>query len=198
MALARITDHVAQGLALLLDQYKGKPRLAAFISSYLRRVQELDDAAWDTLIKRYIDDAEGAQLDGIGRIVGEQRQGKDDATYRLFILVRIRVNLSFGHADDVIDVLNLVEAADFLLVEYYPASMVVDFATMPAIAPVVLIALARMAKGAGVRLQLLYGASEVGVDAFSFCAGSGTETTTTEGFALGDESTGGYLSGAIE
>src|SRR5688572_13994483 len=106
MALTKIADHVEQGLRLLLDQYKDKPRLTALLSSYLNRVQELEDAAWDVRIKRFVDDAVGAQLDGIGRIVGELRQGRDDVTYRLFILARIRVNLSFGHADDVIDVLN--------------------------------------------------------------------------------------------
>jgi hypothetical protein len=198
MPLSRITDHVQQGLALLLGQYRDKPRLAALLSSYLRRVQELEDAAWDTIVKRFVDDAEGAQLDGIGRIVGEVRQGRDDTTYRLFILARIRVNLSFGHGDDVIDVMNLVEAADFVLREFYPATMHVDFDTATVGDPVVLVELARMAKGAGVRLQLLYGDHDVGDTGFSFVDGSATETTTTEGSALTDESTGGYLSGALE
>lgn len=198
MAYTKISTHVRDGLGLLLGQYKGRPRLAALISSYLRRVQELEDAAWDVRVKRFVDDAADAQLDAIGRIVGEQRLGRDDATFRLFILARIRVNMSFGHADDVIDVLNVVETADFVLHEYYPATMFAEYSDDLTVDAVVLIEIARMAKSAGVRLQILYGDEEVGDDAFSFCAGSATETTTTEGFGLANENTGGYLSGVVE
>ena len=198
MPLSRVTDHVKQGLGLLLSQYQEKPRIAALLSSYLSRVQELEDANWDVIVKRFIDDATDAQLDGIGRIVGEERQGRDDTTFRLFILARIRVNLSFGHGDDVIDVMNLVEAADFVLREYYPATMFVDFATPTSVEAAVLVELARLAKGAGVRLQVLYGDHDVGDTGFSFCAGSAVEASTTGGSALSDSSTGGYLSGALE
>lgn len=198
MALANI-DHVQQGLGLLLSQYRDKPRIAALISSFLRRIQELDDAAIEVLIARLIDNAVGAQLLVIGRIVGQPNEGSwDDDTYRLFIKARIRANKSNGHGDDVIDVVNLVEAADFVLREYYPASMFVDFDTVTAASPVILLELARRAKGAGVRLQLLYGDHDVGVDGFSFCAGTTDVVSTTEGSSLTDESTGGYLSGAIE
>jgi hypothetical protein len=41
-----IEDHAADGLALLLEQFKGKPRLAAVLRALLASVQELDDAAW--------------------------------------------------------------------------------------------------------------------------------------------------------
>lgn len=192
------TEHVAVALTLFLDQFKDRPRLAALLSSYIQRVQELEDATWDVLVKRLIDSAADAQLDAIGRGVGEARDGKDDTTYRLFILARIRINMSFGHADDVIDVLNLVEAAGFLLTEYYPAAMHVEYDTVTTADPTVLIALARLAKSAGVRLQLLYGDHDVGVDGFSFCTGTTDVSTTDEGFGLTDESTGGYLSGVLE
>lgn len=199
MPLVKIENHVEQGLALLISQYRDKPRIAALLSSYLRRVQELEDAIFDTLIARLLDNAIGAQLAAIGRIVGQINEvGWDDDTYRLYIRARIRANQSNGHGDDVIDVLNLVEAADFVLREYYPASMVVDFETPTAADPAILIELARRAKSASVRLQLLYGDHDIGVDAFSFVAGSSAVASTTEGFALTDLSTGGYLSGALE
>lgn len=199
MALTKIEDHVQQGLGLLLSQYKEKPRIAALLSSYLRRVQELEDAIFDVLIKRLIDNAVDEQLRVIGRIVGQPNEGGwDDTTYRIFIKGRIRANQSNGHGDDVIDVLNLVEAADFVLSEVYPAAMYVDFTTITAASPLILIELARRAKGSGVRLQLLYGDHEVGVDAFSFCTGTTELSSTTEGFGLSDASTGGYLSGVLE
>lgn len=199
MPLVKIEDHVQQGLDLLLSQYKDKPRIAAVLTSWLDRIQVLEDVAFDIKIARMIDNAVGAQLLVIGRIVGQANERDwDDDTYRLFIKARIRANQSNGHGDDVIDVLNLVEAADFVLREYYPAAMFIDFDTVTAVEPVILIELARRAKGAGIDLQLLYGDHDVGVDGFSFCAGTTEAASTTEGFGLTDLSTGGYLSGAIE
>jgi hypothetical protein len=199
MPLTKIDDHVEEGLALLLGQYKGKPRIAALLTVYLRRVQELEDAIFDVLVKRLIDNATGAQLAAIGRIVGQVNEASwDDNTYRLFIKARIRANKSNGHGDDVIDVINLVEAADFVLSEVYPAAMYVEFGPPTDADPVILIELARRAKGAGVRLQLLAGESEVGIDAFSFCTGTTELSSTTEGFGISDASTGGFLSLAVE
>ncbi len=199
MPLVKIENHVEQGLALLLSQYRDKPRIAALLSSYLRRVQELEDATFDVLIARLIDNAVNEQLRVIGRIVGQTNEGGwDDDTYRLFIKARIRANKSNGRGDDVIDVINLVEAADFVLSEVYPAAMYVDFTAVTAASPLILMELARRAKSAGVRLQLLYGDHDIGVDAFSFCTGTTELASTTEGFGLSDASTGGYLSGALE
>lgn len=196
MPLTKIDDHVEQGLALLLGQHKGKPRIAALLTVYLRRVQELEDAIWDVLVKRLIDSATGVELAKIGRTVGQVNEAAwDDDTYRLFIKARIRANKSNGHGDDVIDVLTLVEAADFVLREYYPATMFVDFDTMPAASPFILVELARRAKAAGVRLQVLYGRD---TGRFMLCAGTTPVASTTHGGARTDLSTGGYLSGAIE
>jgi hypothetical protein len=199
MPLTKIEDHAEQAEGLLLSQYKGKPRIKALLLSYIRRVQELEDAAFDLLVARLIDEATGYLLEVIGRIVGQANEGSwDDDTYRIFIKARIRVNQSNGHGDDIIDVLNLVETADFILSEVYPAAMYVDFEEPTTVDPVILISLARGAKGAGVRLQLLYGDYEIGIDAFSFCTGTTEVASTTEGFALSDSSTGGYLSGVVE
>lgn len=198
MGITRLTDHAEQALALLLSQYQDKPRLAALLSSYVRRCQELEDATWDVLTLRLIDDAADEQLDAIGRLVGEVRDGKDDATFRLFILTRIRINLSFGHADDVIDVLNLVETADFILREFYPATMVVEFLAATTRDATVLIGLARRAKSAGVRLQLVYSDHVIGGTAFSFCSGTSAQASTTEGFALSGSTNGGRLAGVLE
>ncbi len=199
MAITKITDHAEQGAALLLAQYKDRPRLKALIFSYLRRVQELEDAAFDLLVGRLLDSATANLLTVIGRIVGQTNVGGwSDATYRLYIKARIRVNQSNGFADDIIDVLRLVEPAVFVLDEYFPASMLVDYSTNPAASPTVLIDLVRDAKASGVRLQILYGAYAVGVDGFSFVSGSTDTASTTEGFGLPDESTGGYTAGVIE
>ncbi len=197
--LFKIEDHAEQGEALLLAQYRERPRLKALLFSYLRRVQEVEDAAFDLLAGRLIDGATGALLAVIGRIVGQPNEGGwDDTTYRTFVKARIRVNMSNGQGDDVIDVMNLVDGSDFVLREYFPALMLVDFAVPTLIDPRILVILARDTKAAGVRLQLLYGDHDIGVDGFSFVAGTTDTASTNEGFGLSDESTGGYLAGVLE
>jgi Protein of unknown function (DUF2612) len=193
-------DHVAGGLALLLSQYRERPRLAALLSSFLRRVQELDDATLDVLVSRLLDTATGAQLRVLGRLVGQTNAyGWSDNVYRLFIRARIRANKSNGHGDDVIDVLNLVQDPSFFsLREYYPATMLAEYEGPTTVDPQILMDLVRSAKGAGVKLQLLYTDHYVGVNAFVFVAGTTDEASVTEGFALDDESNGGFLSGVLE
>lgn len=54
----------------LIDQFQNKPVLAAILQSIGDELDELD-VVWDDLKdKRWLDTAEGQQLDGIGEIVG--------------------------------------------------------------------------------------------------------------------------------
>lgn len=155
MSIYRKTDHAEEAPTLLLDQYKDKPRLKALLLSYIRRVQELEDAIWDVLTKRLIDNAEGAQLDVLGRIVGQRREGREDDVYRLYIGARIRINSSKGRADDILDVLALVESVPTSYTELYPASIAIEFLDATEAPPTVLIDLARQAKPSGVRIGIV-------------------------------------------
>ncbi len=128
MALTRTTDHADQGVALLLEQYQNKPRIEGWLRSYLDEVQELEDVAWDVLILRLIDNASDEQLNVIGRLVGELRKDHDDATYRIFIAVRIRVNRSKGHASDVLEVLAMLDTTARRFDEVRPANIHFEFA----------------------------------------------------------------------
>ncbi len=131
MGISRTTDHGDQAVDLLLEQYKNKPRLEALLRAYVSEVQAFEDAAWDVLILRLIDNASAEQLNVIGRIVGESRGNHIDALYRLFIAVRIRINRSQGHASDVLEVLFMLtegspaEARRFY--EVWPANMLIEF-----------------------------------------------------------------------
>jgi hypothetical protein len=129
MALVKTDDHIDQAQGLLIDQYAERPRLAAFLASFSARCQEAEDMLWDVLWKRLIDNAEGHQLDMIGKIVGEPRRDRADNIYRLFVLARIRINWSQGTPNDVIDVVGLVQgsANSFRYREVYPASLEVVF-----------------------------------------------------------------------
>ena len=61
-----------------------------------RQVQDFEDAAQALLTIISIDDSIGAQLDNLGRLVGQPRVNADDATYRLYLKARIVARRSNG------------------------------------------------------------------------------------------------------
>lgn len=192
MPVAQITDHLASGLALLIDQYKGKPRLANLLKSYLNRVQELEDAAWDVLISRLIDTAEDAQLDTLGAIVGETRTSTDDDVYRTRIRTRILANRSLGFPEDLIAVATqgFDNAAVVSLLEYYPATTLIDM-----IGPVdadiasIVFDFLEIARAAGTTLTLHF-SSDLEEDTFAFSSDDDPEDDLDRGFGGDDPTTG--------
>jgi len=149
MAIEPITTHVADALLLPLGSYRGKPRFEALLSSYVKEVQKLEDATWTVILGRLLDDAVGVQLDALGRLVGRDRAGMDDDTYRLWLNVQIRINISEGHPDDIIRVVSLVED-EFRFLEYFPASFDIEFDETPTVDPFILAEMVGETRGAGV------------------------------------------------
>lgn len=125
MSLAPVTDHVERGLSRLIEQYKGKPRIEAYVRSFLKEVQALSDAAWDVLTSRLVDTAVGEQLTVLTRLVGEPTRLADDERQRVLVRARIAVNRSHGHGDDIIRVASLLFQLPFTLTEHFPGAMVV-------------------------------------------------------------------------
>lgn len=108
MAVEHISDHVARALARLPQQFRGKVKIEALLSALVAPCQDLEDALYALLTERDVETAVGQQLDDLGLIVGELRQGRDDDTYRRFVRARISVNKSKGTALDVLSVASLV------------------------------------------------------------------------------------------
>lgn len=108
MATEHVIDQVARALARLPQQHRGKVNTEALLSALAGPAQELEDALYQLLTERDIDTAIGTQLDDLGLIVGEARQGRDDDTYRRFVRARISVNRSKGTVLDVLTVASLV------------------------------------------------------------------------------------------
>lgn len=95
------TTHVSQGLKRLLVQFQGQPNFEGQLTSFLNQVQEIEDMLYSLIVERYLDDAIGEQLDGIGRVVGELRLGKDDTDYRTALQGRIRSNRADSRVEDI-------------------------------------------------------------------------------------------------
>lgn len=79
--------------------------LQKWIVTYTNQIQDLEQAFFQLINERTVDAAVGAQLDGVGSIVGEQRFGRNDPDYRVAIKGRIRLNKSNGTIEDIIAVL---------------------------------------------------------------------------------------------
>lgn len=111
-------------LRRLVEQFRGKPRIEALLKAIAAQVQDVSDAADDLREKRWLDSAEGAQLDGLGRILGLDRGAWDDEQYRARLRVRIRVLLADGTPESIITTLVLrAEGTPVQLIETYPAEL---------------------------------------------------------------------------
>jgi hypothetical protein len=144
-----------EGIARMLEQYKGKPDFEALLRIYLDSVQELEDATFDVRLAFMLANAVGEQLDFLGAIVGERRNGKLDAIYKIWIGVRIRLNRSFGRPIDVIECIRLATDVDFEFREYEDAAFGIFFDDVPEF-PNDLMLIAFLAKAAGVGLTFVY------------------------------------------
>lgn len=124
-----------------------------------RPAQELESVLYALYTDRTVERAIGTQLDVIGRIVGQPRNGMVNDDYRRYIRARIVANRSNGTIEDLILISRLILNDDSasVVVEYSgPASVIVrieDVAVDDEIAEV-LIGFLRKAKAAGVRLVL--------------------------------------------
>ena len=204
--LEQVTDHTEQAYSLFLDQYLEKPRLFALLASYTDEIQELEDAIWGVRIGRFLDSAEGAQLDVIGKLVGEPRNDRPDNVYKILIAGKIRVNWSHGHPDDVIAVVRLVQGAEntHRYYDVYPASLEIDFQddfvetdrgfTAPEL-ELVIADLVRRARPAGVHSTVL--AINEGGTALKLELDDDVDVTGDEGLGLDDDvdDGGGLLAG---
>lgn len=121
-------DHEPRGIARLIDRYR-YPRTSALLGSWLAEVQEAEDALWQLLVERSLHTAVGAQLDVLGAIVGQPRQGRDDATYRLWIAARNMVSRSSGTTSELLAIARQIMPPGTVarLEEYYPAAAVMRF-----------------------------------------------------------------------
>lgn len=201
--LVPVTDHTEQALALLIDAYKGLPRLSGLIASITNRLQEFEDINWDVANKRLLDytDRDGnpahavaAQLDTIGRIVGQGRNGQDDATYLIYIRARIFLNKSKALRGDIIKLIQLVEAQDFFYTEFYPTTVLLEFFGHTAASPLVLIDLARQCVTGGVQIVLVIPPTISAISTFAF-SHEGVASDFTRGFGhSGSSAYGGPLS----
>lgn len=127
MSLEFKDNHVTEGLANLLEQFKGKANMEAFLTAFLDEIQDLEDALETVASISDIDASSGDQLDVLGIIVGQPREGRTDAIYRLWIKARVLINRSSGTAPEIMQVLRLITGLDLSEVsvtDLFPAAFI--------------------------------------------------------------------------
>jgi hypothetical protein len=120
--LIRIDNHVEQAQARLVEQFKQKPTILALVDALVTGLQPIEDELNRLLHERTLDAAEGQQLDNLGAIVGQPREGRTDEEYRLWIAARRLVNVATGVPDDFLNLVKTVlPASESRYIPYYPA-----------------------------------------------------------------------------
>ena len=116
-------DYETTAVSRLTGQFEGSPKLRAIVAAIVSQLTTLETVADSLMSDRWIDTAIGAQLDGCGYIVGEQRSGRDDDAYRKAIKFRVFVNVSKGTPDNLVDGLRfLTDPTDTQYQEAYPTT----------------------------------------------------------------------------
>lgn len=122
--IEKIDDITSNALDRLPTQFKGKERIEGMIAAFTDQLQEIEDVLSDLVEFRALDNAQGAQIDVIGKIVGEPRKGRNDDLYKLWVRARIAINTSRGTPEDLIKVFNIVTGSTRShLHEYRPAEV---------------------------------------------------------------------------
>jgi hypothetical protein len=129
--ITRRNDIVDDMLDRLPAQFR-KPRIQAVVRAFANQIQKHEQTFYDLWFRRMLDNAEDVDLDNIGAIVGEARQGWEDDEYRRYIRARIKTLRSDGRIETLIAILVLLfelDAADLGNIdvrEYYPAAIVIE------------------------------------------------------------------------
>lgn len=129
-------DNYAERLSnLLVEQYELSDGFQRSVQGEAEQMQDIENALADLKVAFLIESAVGAQLDGVGEIVGEDRQNRTDEDYRDGIYFRIFVNNSSGEIEVIQEFTRyVVNGGTFAFAkELFPAKVAVlfDAVTIP-------------------------------------------------------------------
>src|SRR5690606_8416474 len=130
-------DHAEAAVNRLPQQFR-KPKIEKLLRILCKPMAALEQAFVDLLTKRTVETAEGAQLEVLGRIVGQPLVDVAETTYRTLVRARIVANKSSGLGDQVLRIARAVTldyatqaevvaagAMALKLTPYYPATFMI-------------------------------------------------------------------------
>lgn len=142
----------------------GLNNISLLLSAFGVSVQDLESALQQVLRQRTLENAIGAQLDAIGAIVGQPRDGLDDNTYRRYCRATVAAHRSNGTVEDIIRVANFVifdPSAIYIVAQESIATIDVRVQgiALTDVLAMVLLGFLRKSAAAGVRVMETYGTS---------------------------------------
>lgn len=115
-----IENHIQQALDRLVIQYTESETVKDYLRAVMPEIQELENVFCDLQDKRFIDTAEGEQLNIIGELVGQSRiaggQVLTDELYRIFIRARIIKNYTRATLEDIIQMIIFILQAEAVFI----------------------------------------------------------------------------------
>jgi hypothetical protein len=181
MTLTHDTSHQSEAVARLCQQYVGNAGIVALLDAHSEGIQLLEDALWTLQTDRLpLDSATGVQLDGIGDIVGQIRNGMSDDLYRLWLKARmLAIVRVITESANPIQVVGVYPAGVLLLIAGELPTTASDLAQILG-----------QAVAAGVSLQFIYSTTD-DAHTFTFADGDTEQASTDKGWAPDDQSAGG-------
>jgi len=117
-----ILDYCERAKSRLIEQFETKPNIGNYLCALIESLQELEFVFGDLLTLRTLDESTGVQLDGLGDIVGIERQGLGDDGYRTIIRFQIGINFSNGEPETLIALTQFITEGTFVkYTEAFPA-----------------------------------------------------------------------------
>ena len=186
-------------LARLLGQFADSTALRQLICSLVSPLDELEAALLDVHYNRWLaETTTGVQLDVIGRIIREPRNGLDDTTYLRALRTRVLINRSSGKLEELIEIALTFEpdSTPIEFREHAPNSITVRQLIKGDSDPKALTERLNSARAGGVNLQLIYLPGVAAAESFTL---SDTTVTTdaAKGWGSTTETTGGELAGVV-
>lgn len=194
MPLVQITDHVDRATARLLQQYRDAtaPGVQEVVQALAFEVQDIEDALFKILDETTLSAAVGLNLERLGALVGQARNGMADETYWLWIQTRIKANKCSGSIDQILEIFMLLNSgATLQFVEQFPAAFTLKVNGIAVASPLQQAAILRVARKAGVAAVLEYSTAPAGA---GFCFSGGTGLGFPD--AVLTPGSGGKLAGA--
>jgi hypothetical protein len=112
-------------------EYRRKAAIGASRDALAQEMQAAENALQAVRTSRLIDAAQGAQLDMLGKLVGELRAGREDPDFRIRVRARILINQSMGRPPEILQLLQTLGVLDATLTEYPPAAFRLELAAPP-------------------------------------------------------------------
>ena len=119
-----MSDLIERTLDLYTEQFCESENLIAFTRAILRSLEKHEFTVNDLLTKRWLSTSEGVQLDRLGELLGIDREGRDDESYRAALRFQVFLNISKGTPEDLIVATRVTTNASFVRYwENYPAGV---------------------------------------------------------------------------